>query len=104
MLRLLETDAAEAVQEMAREVEGAVVFDVQVMQLTLMAAHPQALKQEVAEMGDVVEMFGDVAMQACLTDPVQEVVREGAKAFGILEQVMPEYSRKYGQPDRKSVV
>jgi len=37
-------------------------------------------------------------LQACLTDPVQEVVREGAKAFGILEQVMPEYSRKYGQP------
>ena len=34
------------------------------MQLTLMAAHPQALRHEVAEMEDVVEMFGDVAMQA----------------------------------------
>tara|TARA_B100000795_G_C22648764_1_gene379441 strand:+ start:700 stop:825 length:126 start_codon:yes stop_codon:yes gene_type:complete len=37
------------------------------MQLTLMAAHPQALRHEVAEMEDVVEMFGDVAMQARLT-------------------------------------
>ena len=56
--------AAEAVPLMAREAEGAVVFDVQVMQLTLMAAHPQALKHEVAEMEEVRRMFGDVAMQA----------------------------------------
>ena len=61
--------AAEAVQALGREAEDAVVFDVQVMQLTLMAAHPQALKHEVAEMADVVEMFGDVAMQARLTTP-----------------------------------
>ena len=56
--------AAEAVPLLAREAEGAVVVDVQVMQLTLMAAHPQALKHEVAEMEDVRDMFGDVAMQA----------------------------------------
>ena len=56
--------AAEAVPLLAREAEGAVVFDVQVMQLTLMAAHPQALKHEVAEMEEVRGMFGDVAMQA----------------------------------------
>ena len=39
-----------------------------ITQLTLMASHPQALKHAVAEMADVKEMFGDVAMQACLTD------------------------------------
>ncbi|CAE8597346.1 unnamed protein product [Polarella glacialis] len=38
------------------------------------------------------------ALQACLTDPVAEVVREGAKAFGTLEQVLPDYSRNFNQP------
>eukprot|EP00930_Biecheleria_cincta_P045393 TRINITY_DN31293_c0_g2_i1.p1 TRINITY_DN31293_c0_g2~~TRINITY_DN31293_c0_g2_i1.p1 ORF type:complete len:1428 (+),score=369.05 TRINITY_DN31293_c0_g2_i1:76-4359(+) len=38
------------------------------------------------------------AVQACLTDPVAEVVREGAKVFGVLEQVLPDYSRANNQP------
>ena len=42
-------------------------IDAQVMQLTLTGAHPQALQEEVAEMDDVEEIFGMVAMQACLT-------------------------------------
>mmetsp|Transcript_23976 Transcript_23976/g.74311 ORF Transcript_23976/g.74311 Transcript_23976/m.74311 type:complete len:1431 (+) Transcript_23976:76-4368(+) len=37
-------------------------------------------------------------LQTALTDPVAEVQREAAKAFGVLEQVLPEYSRKQGQP------
>jgi len=37
-------------------------------------------------------------LQASLTDPVAEVQREGAKAFGVLEQVLPEYSRLHNQP------
>merc|ERR1719174_2900815 len=36
-------------------------------------------------------------LQQALTDPVQEVVREAAKAFGTLEQIIPEYSRQYNQ-------
>eukprot|EP00931_Biecheleriopsis_adriatica_P074143 TRINITY_DN4826_c0_g1_i1.p1 TRINITY_DN4826_c0_g1~~TRINITY_DN4826_c0_g1_i1.p1 ORF type:complete len:1432 (+),score=436.50 TRINITY_DN4826_c0_g1_i1:58-4296(+) len=38
------------------------------------------------------------ALQQCLTDPVQEVQREGAKAFGVLEQMLPDYSRQNNQP------
>eukprot|EP00931_Biecheleriopsis_adriatica_P106681 TRINITY_DN8107_c0_g3_i1.p1 TRINITY_DN8107_c0_g3~~TRINITY_DN8107_c0_g3_i1.p1 ORF type:complete len:1430 (+),score=440.13 TRINITY_DN8107_c0_g3_i1:57-4346(+) len=38
------------------------------------------------------------ALQECLTDPVAEVQREGAKAFGVLEQVLPDWSRKNAQP------
>eukprot|EP00441_Pelagodinium_beii_P008993 CAMPEP_0197703132 /NCGR_PEP_ID=MMETSP1338-20131121/125279_1 /TAXON_ID=43686 ORGANISM="Pelagodinium beii, Strain RCC1491" /NCGR_SAMPLE_ID=MMETSP1338 /ASSEMBLY_ACC=CAM_ASM_000754 /LENGTH=1412 /DNA_ID=CAMNT_0043287025 /DNA_START=11 /DNA_END=4249 /DNA_ORIENTATION=+ len=38
------------------------------------------------------------ALQEALTDPVQEVQREGAKAFGVLEQVLPDYSRQFNQP------
>jgi ATPase subunit of ABC transporter with duplicated ATPase domains len=37
-------------------------------------------------------------MKEALTDPVAEVAREAAKAFGILEQVLPDYSRQYNQP------
>lgn len=37
-------------------------------------------------------------LQELLTDPVAEVQREAAKAFGIMEQVMPEYSRKLATP------
>ncbi|CAK0865189.1 unnamed protein product [Prorocentrum cordatum] len=37
-------------------------------------------------------------LQEALTDPVAEVQREAAKAFGVLEQVLPEYSRRRNQP------
>jgi ATPase subunit of ABC transporter with duplicated ATPase domains len=37
-------------------------------------------------------------LQQALTDPVPEVQREGAKAFGVLEQVLPDFSRQYNQP------
>jgi ATPase subunit of ABC transporter with duplicated ATPase domains len=37
-------------------------------------------------------------LQQALTDPVPEVQREGAKAFGVLESVLPEYSRQTNQP------
>merc|ERR1719329_1787816 len=37
-------------------------------------------------------------LQAALTDPVAEVQREAAKAFGVLEQVLPEFSRRFSQP------
>ena len=46
----------------------AVEVDVQVMQLTLKASHPQALPTDVARLKDVVEIFGEVSMQACLTE------------------------------------
>ena len=41
--------------------------DVQVMQLTLTGAQPQALDQRCARDSDVLAVFGYVAMQACLT-------------------------------------
>mmetsp|Transcript_51568 Transcript_51568/g.111983 ORF Transcript_51568/g.111983 Transcript_51568/m.111983 type:complete len:1157 (+) Transcript_51568:87-3557(+) len=37
-------------------------------------------------------------LQASLTDPVAEVVREAAKAFGVLEHVLPEYSEQHCLP------
>lgn len=37
-------------------------------------------------------------LQEALFDPVQEVQREAAKSFGILEAAMPEYSRSHLQP------
>merc|ERR1740130_1061926 len=37
-------------------------------------------------------------LQAALSNPVPEVQREGAKAFGVLEQVLPDYSRQHNQP------
>ena len=41
--------------------------DVQVMQLTLTGAHPQALQTSVAESLDVIQIFGKRAMQVCLS-------------------------------------
>ena len=46
----------------------AVEVDVQCMQLTLKASHPQALHDNVAKMPDVIDIFGQVSMQACLTE------------------------------------
>jgi len=37
-------------------------------------------------------------LQAALFDPVPEVQRESAKAFGVLEQIIPDYSRQSNQP------
>ena len=53
---------------MADSAELAVEVDVQVMQLTLKASHPQALPTDVARLKDVVDIFGEVSMQACLTE------------------------------------
>jgi len=58
----------EKVITLVKEPEAAVVVDAQVVQLTLMASHPQALKQSVAQMDDLIARFGEVAMQACLTE------------------------------------
>ena len=83
------------VPTMLREPDNAMVFDVQVMQLTLMASHPQALKHAVAENADVKVMFGEVAMQACLTDHSvhREVFKLVGRAHSIaywdVEQKMP---------------
>ena len=60
-------DVAEKVLTIEREPDDAMVIDVQLMQLTLMASHPQALKEDVAQMADVKLVFGEVAMQACHT-------------------------------------
>jgi hypothetical protein len=48
--------------------ELAVEVDAQLMQLTLRASHPQALPTDVARLKDVVDIFGEVSMQACLTE------------------------------------
>ena len=53
---------------MSDSTELAVEVDVQVMQLTLKASHPQALPTDIARLKDVVEVFGEVSMQACLTE------------------------------------
>lgn len=76
---------AESIQTLFKEPDDAMVVDVQVMQLTLMASHPQALNAVVAAMGDVLEMFGDVAMQSCLTDRTahREVYRLVGRAHSI---------------------
>lgn len=37
-------------------------------------------------------------LQDAIFDPVSEVQREAAKAFGVLEQVLPEFSRRFAQP------
>jgi thiol-disulfide isomerase/thioredoxin len=75
----------EPIPTMLKEPDDAMVFDVQVTQITLMASHPQALKQGVAEMDDVTTVFGDVAMQACLTEQTshREVYRLVGRAHAI---------------------
>ena len=67
--------AAEAAAAAARGVPtvrdgGAlnIVVDVMVMQMTLRASHPQALPDGVAKMGDVLDVFGKVPMQASLVE------------------------------------
>lgn len=37
-------------------------------------------------------------LQEALSDPVAEVQREAAKAFGVLESVLPDYSRQFNLP------
>ena len=58
----------------------AVEVDAQVMQLTLKASHPQALPDEVAQLKDVHHVFGEVSMQACLTE--QSKLRSCYKVVG----------------------
>ena len=53
---------------MMADSELAVEVDAQLMQLTLRASHPQALPTDVARLKDVVDIFGEVSMQACLTE------------------------------------
>lgn len=58
----------ESIALMADDGQLSVEVDVQVMQLTLKAAHPQALPDEIAQLPDVKHVFGDVTMQACLLE------------------------------------
>jgi len=43
-------------------------IDVQLMQLTLKASHPQNLPSSIAQSVDVLEIFGNVTMQACVVE------------------------------------
>ena len=63
----------------------AVEVDVQMMQLTLKAAHPQALPDEIAQLPDVTTVFGDVSMQACLTE--QSALRSCYRIVGRLHDI-----------------
>ena len=54
--------------EMEDDGQLAVEVDVQVMQITLKSSHPQALPDDVAALPDVRAVFGEVSMQACLTE------------------------------------
>ena len=62
------TDCGEIIGEMVDDGQLAIEVDVQVMQLTLKASHPQALPDDVANLPDVKLVFGEVSMQACLTE------------------------------------
>ena len=53
----------ETIQTMVDDGQLAVEVDVQVMQLTLKASHPQALPDDVAKLPDVTTVFGEVSMQ-----------------------------------------
>jgi len=59
---------AETAAELPSGAEANLVVDVQVMQLTLKASHPQALPDHIAKNGDVVELFGRISMQASLIE------------------------------------
>ena len=58
--------AAAPVPEVRPSSNLAIVVDVQVMQMTLKASHPQSLPDAVAKMGDVIEVFGKVQCRARL--------------------------------------
>jgi hypothetical protein len=66
----------------------AVEVDVQMMQLTLKASHPQALPADVAQLPDVKDVFGDVSMQACLTE--QTAARSIYRIVGYGERGEPQ--------------
>eukprot|EP00965_Chrysotila_dentata_P215753 6188969-Pleurochrysis_carterae.AAC.1 len=72
--------SCESIPEVSASSELVVEVDVQVMQLTLKASHPQTLPSEVARLKDVVDVFGDVSMQACLTE--QTVARQCYRLVG----------------------
>ena len=60
--------SGESITVMEDDGQLAIEVDVQVMQLTLKASHPQALPDDVAQLPDLGTVFGDVSMQACLTE------------------------------------
>ena len=61
-------ESSDQIPTVADSSDLAVEVDTQVMQLTLKASHPQALPTEVARQKDVLDIFGQVSMQACLTE------------------------------------
>ena len=65
-----------AIPEVAAEgAEIGVEIDVQTMQLTLRASHPQALPTDVARHEDTISVFGRVAMQACIVETTSLMTR-----------------------------
>ena len=45
-----------------------VEIDVQLMQLPLRSSHPQALERDIAKLRDIIDIFGKIAMQACILE------------------------------------
>ena len=73
-------ESDDSIPSVADSNELAIEVDTQVMQLTLKASHPQALPTEVARLRDVLDIFGQVSMQACLTE--QSVCRTCYRLVG----------------------